>query len=271
MLTVLDIFSGIGGFSLGLERAGMRTVAFCEIEPYCRAVLQKHWPEVPIWKDIRGLNANELKRAGIGNIDVICGGFPCQDIILAGKGAGLAGERSGLWLEYLRLIKETTPRYAIIENVSALRGRGLDEVLRSLFEVGYDAEWHCIPACAVGAPHQRDRIWIVANANSKQAQRLAIARSECDYWATEPDVGGKINGLSSGVDEDRALVNETHVILTNATTISDVWGPGWEENIPRVVNGVPARAHRIRALGNAVVPQIPEMIGRAVIKAENKK
>ena len=116
-MNVLDLFSGIGGFSLGLERAGMKTVAFCEIEPFCRAVLAKHWPGVPIYEDVRSLTGAGLASAGIVP-DAICGGFPCQDISIAGKGAGLDGERSGLWHEYRRLIAEIRPRWVIIENVA---------------------------------------------------------------------------------------------------------------------------------------------------------
>jgi DNA (cytosine-5)-methyltransferase 1 len=156
-LNVLDLFSGIGGFSLGLERAGMRTVAFCEIDPFCRRVLAKHWPSVPIFDDV-----TKLRGPDVGSVDVICGGFPCQDISLAGKGAGLAGERSGLWRDYARLIGELRPSYVIVENVAALLGRGLGDVLGDLASLGYDAEWHCIPASAIGAPHRRDRLWIVA-------------------------------------------------------------------------------------------------------------
>jgi DNA (cytosine-5)-methyltransferase 1 len=160
-VNVLDLFSGIGGFSLGLERAGLQTVAFCEIEPYCKAVLRKRWPHVPCYEDVRTLTATRLAADGIA-VDVICGGFPCQDISVAGKGAGLAGARSGLWSEYSRLIGEVRPRWVIVENVSALLGRGLGDVLGDLAALGYDAEWHCIPAAYVGAPHRRDRIWIVA-------------------------------------------------------------------------------------------------------------
>src|SRR5260221_2745133 len=164
-MNVLDLFSGIGGFSLGLERAGMRTGAFCEIDPYCRRVLRKHSPDVPIYDDIRTLTAGRLVRDSIAP-DVICGGFPCQDISVAGKGAGLAGERSGLWSEYARIIGEVRPRYVIVENVAALLGRGLDRVLGDLAALGFDAEWHCIPASAVGAPHRRDRVWIVAHSDA---------------------------------------------------------------------------------------------------------
>jgi DNA (cytosine-5)-methyltransferase 1 len=169
-MRVLDLFSGIGGFSLGLERAGMKTVAFCEIEPFARRVLAKHWPGVPIYDDVRALTGELLWADGIA-VDVICGGFPCQDISQAGKRAGLAGERSGLWREFARLIGELRPRYVIVENVAALLGRGLGDVLGDLATLGYDAEWHCIPASAVGAPHRRDRIWIVANPNRSGCER----------------------------------------------------------------------------------------------------
>jgi DNA (cytosine-5)-methyltransferase 1 len=156
-MKVLDLFSGIGGFSLGLERTGgYETEKFCEVNPYCVKVLNKHWPNVEIHNDIQTLNAES------GRFDVVCGGFPCQDISYAGKGAGLAGQRSGLWFQMCRIIEEAKPSWVIAENVSALRSRGLEQVLGSLSEIGYNAQWHCIPAFAVGAPHKRDRIWIVA-------------------------------------------------------------------------------------------------------------
>jgi len=175
-MKVLDLFSGIGGFSLGLERTGgFETVAFCEIDKKARQVLKKHWKDVPIFEDVTTLRGDQ-----IGTVDVICGGFPCQDISLAGRGAGLEGERSGLWFEFHRLIKEIRPQWVIAENVSALRSRGLDAVLRSLAEIGYDAEWHCIPAAAIGAPHQRDRIWIVAypQLHGRSTTTLAGSTSE---------------------------------------------------------------------------------------------
>jgi len=230
---VLDLFSGIGGFSLGLElTGGFETVAFCEIEPFPRKVLAKNWPETPIYEDVRTLTAERLTADGIA-VDVICGGFPCQDISTAGLGAGLSGGRSGLWFQYQRLIKEIQPRYTIIENVSALRSRGLDQVLWSLSEIGYDAEWHCIPAAAIGAPHRRDRIWIVAYPHSAHIE------------------GGR---LSSGT------------YAKYANTVSAGW---WEVEpaVGRVANGLPKQSHRLKALGNAVVPQIPELIGRAILEA----
>ena len=163
-MNVLDLFSGIGGFSFGLQRAGMRTVAFCEIDQYCRRVLAKHWPGVPCYPDVRELTAERLVADGI-SVDLVCGGFPCQDISLAGPGFGLAGARSGLWREFARLIRELEPRYVLLENVAALLARGLGEILGELATLGYDAEWHCIPASYVGALHRRDRVWIVAYPN----------------------------------------------------------------------------------------------------------
>jgi DNA (cytosine-5)-methyltransferase 1 len=235
-LRVLDLFSGIGGFSLGLERAGLQTVAFVEINPFCRRVLATHWPKVPCYHDIQAITAERLAADRIG-VDVIVGGFPCQDISVAGAGVGLDGARSGLWWEYARLIYELRPRWAIIENVSALRSRGLDVVLSSLAALGYDAEWHIISAAAVGAPHLRERVWIIAHADgTRLAQRFSrnsdgagpVCRASVersDWWAVEPAVG-------------------------------------------RVAYGIPGRVDRLTALGNAVVPQIVEYLGRAVLAAD---
>lgn len=242
-MNVLDLFSGIGGFSLGLERAGMRTVAFCEIEPFPRAVLAKHWPHVPCYDDVRTLSAGRLAADGI-NVDVICGGFPCQDISSAGRGAGLAGERSGLWSEYARLVGELRPRYVIVENVAALLGRGLYRVLGDLAALGYDAEWHCIPASAIGAPHRRDRVWIVAYAISER----------------QPRPGSSWDASNPAPLIQREAIDAFHGGLGN------VWRS--EPLLGRVAHGVPRRVERLTALGNAVVSQIPEIIGRAILQAE---
>lgn len=172
-LRVLSLFAGIGGIDLGLERAGMQVVAHSEIEPYACKVLAKHWPDVPNLGDIQTVKfgmAAAVRRTGavletwdIGPIDVIAGGFPCQDISFAGKGAGInEGTRSGLWTEYARAIRDIQPRYVIVENVAALLTRGLDRVLGDLAACGYDATWDCVPAAAVGAPHRRDRLFVVA-------------------------------------------------------------------------------------------------------------
>ena len=200
-MKVLDLFSGIGGFSLGLERAGMETVAFCEIEPFPRAVLKKHWPEVLCYEDVRTLTAARLAADGINEIDVICGGFPCQDLSLAGRMVGMDGTRSGLWSEIARLIGELRPRYAIMENVANLlsgpagrSGEWFGRVLGDLASLGYDAEWHCIPAGNLGAPHERDRVWIVAYPTAHNAKEGAYP---AEYTRNTPTLaavlGGKIN------------------------------------------------------------------------------
>ena len=239
-LRVLDLFSGIGGFSIGLERAGMRTVAFCEIEPFCQAVLAKHWPGIPVFNDVTKLRSQE-----VGAIDVICGGFPCQDISYAGKGLGLEGARSGLWFEFARIIEETQPVFAVIENVSAIRNRGLDQVLWSLAKIGYDAEWHCIPASAIGAPHDRDRTWIIAYRNGTRRARLVESL----------DIG-QVGSWGWRGKEDLQLIAESPY------DGSDRWP---QPLICRMDDGIPARLDRIKSCGNAVVPAITEIIGKAII------
>lgn len=161
-----SLFSGVGGLELGLERAihGAVTSWQVEIDPFCRRVLERRWPHARRFDDIHTVGAHNLDP-----VDVVCGGFPCQDISVAGRGAGLDGERSGLFFEYARIVREIRPRVIVMENVTALLARGLDRVLGELASCGYDAEWDCIPASAVGAPHQRDRIWIVAHAVSDRS------------------------------------------------------------------------------------------------------
>lgn len=170
-MKVLDLFSGIGMFSYGLEKTGFyETVAFCEWDEKCRKVLKKHWPSVYCYQDISQLEfhdgyiySEQCGVAGFTEIDIICGGFPCQDLSLANRSArGLEGERSGLWSEYKRLISEIKPKGCIIENVSALVNRGLTTILYDLDSLGYDAEWHCITAKHLGAYHERDRLFILA-------------------------------------------------------------------------------------------------------------
>jgi len=281
MLKVLDLFAGIGGFSLGLEKTGgFETIGFCEVDKKAQAVLKKHWPEVPIYDDVTKLTKDDID----GTVDVITGGFPCQDISLAGKGAGLEGERSGLWWEFHRLIKELQPKWVIAENVSALRSRGLDQVLRSLSEIGYDAEWHCIPASAVGAPHRRDRIWIVAYPNLHDGRHGSSTQPY--QWETRMESGSS----GSGLTEREAEQNVAHSGIEGAQgrlhrwantqrqsqlgyfgcsgsmdgqQIKDWWTT--EPSVGRVAHGIPKRVDRIKQLGNAVVPQIPELIGRVIL------
>jgi DNA (cytosine-5)-methyltransferase 1 len=244
LIPLLDLFSGIGGFSLGLERTGgFETVAFCEINKKAQQVLNKHWPDVPIYEDIKELTLERLQSDGVRLPRAICGGFPCQDISLAGKGEGIVGERSGLWSEMFRLIRDVRPTWAIIENVSALRSKGLALVLQDLSEIGYCVEWHCIPASAVGAPHERDRIWIVAHPNQPRLEGwLREVLQECT------------GELAAGARD------------TREGKLSDFWFT--EPSVGRVADGVPGRVDRLKQLGNSVVPQIPEMIGRAILETQ---
>lgn len=246
-LRVLDLFSGIGGFSLGLERTGgFDTVAFCEIEPFPRRVLAKHWPEVPCYDDVRTLTGARLAADGIA-VDVITGGFPCQGISIAGKGLGLADPRSGLWSETFRLIGELEPQYVFLENSAELLGRGLGDVLGDLAEIGYDAEWHCIPAGNLGAPHERDRIWVVAYPNGERC-----GEHNRPPLAIPPLVAGYTDHLGDAC-----------------------WQTPWEqvlENVCRVDDGLRGRMDKLgfQSLGNAVVPAIPQLIGRAILQAEGR-
>ena len=291
-LKVLELFAGIGGFSVGLERTGgFETAAFCEIDKHARKVLQKNWPSVPIYEDVREITIERLKADGTIP-DVITGGFPCQDISTAGLGAGLAGARSGLWFEFARIIKEVRPRWVIAENVSVLRSRGLDRVLRSLTEVGYDADWHCIPASAVGAPHQRDRIWIVAYpGHGGGRDTFNVSTSRDSEWELGQAIGNATTvevTRSSTPSETMAHTNSSRQSTQqrssdiNRKAIIEEWqikslfescGFGWWEVEPpvgRVADGLPGRTHRLKQLGNAVVPQIPEIIGRAILERMEK-
>ncbi len=237
MLTVLDLFSGIGGFSLGLERTGgFKTIGFCEIDPYCRAVLSKHWPGVHCHGDI------ETYPPRYKFADLICGGFPCQDVSVAGKRAGLDGDRSGLWSEFRRLICDIRPRYVIVENTPGLLSLGMGDVLGGLVELGYDSEWHCIPASSVGARHRRKRIWIIAYPHCKGSQKRFL-------WPAISDAARRHDD-----GENTAL---------------DTWGAA-APPLVRALHGIPRRVDRIRALGNAIVPQIAEMIGHAILNAEKE-
>lgn len=273
-MRVLDLFSGIGGFSIGLERAGMRTVAFCESDPFCQAVLRKRWLGIRCYPDIRELTATRLARDGV-EVDLICGGFPCQDLSIGGKGAGLAGARSGLWSEFARIVSEVRPKYAIVENVSILLGRGLGQLLGDLAEIRYDAEWHCIPASAVGAPHQRDRIWIVAYP-SDAGHGLEIQPEREQGCETEANVGrhGSSWAVAHSDDGERPQCGPTRRMGWGEIAAHDlasseertIWPP--EPDLPRVAHGVPARLDRLRSLGNTLVPQIPEIIGRVLMQQQ---
>ena len=236
-MLVLDLFSGIGGFALGLERAGLTTVAFCEQSSFARAILRRHWPETPCYDDVRTLSAAHLQADGVPSPDVICGGFPCQDISTAGPGAGLDGERSQLWQHMLRLAIECQPSWVLVENVPALRVRGADRIIEGLEAAGYACWPLVVGAAHAGAPHRRQRVFIVAH-------------------ATRP-------GLEDGFGQP----------TPPPPLLSSDGRYGWlpEPGLGRVVDGLPTRMDRrarLTALGNAVVPDVAEAIGLAVLAAQ---
>tara|TARA_R100001086_G_scaffold180400_8_gene100221 strand:- start:2801 stop:3655 length:855 start_codon:yes stop_codon:yes gene_type:complete len=268
-LRVLDLFSGIGGFSLGLERAqlkgaeydGFETVAFCEIEKFPRQVLAKHWPDVPCYEDVCTLTAERLAADGIG-VDVITGGFPCQDISTAGERAGLGeGTRSGLWSEIVRLACELRPQFIIVENVANLlsgpsekRGGWFGRILGDLAECGYDAEWENIPAATLGAPHLRERVWIIAYPN-EIGRAFPILSPKHDPKGKWGDA--KVRGKNWKFPEMGPPVPP----LCN--------GRVDKPSFDGMDDGVPDFPHRLAACGNAVVPQIPELIGNAILQSLN--
>lgn len=280
MLKVLDLFSGIGGFSLGLERTGgFETVAFCEIEDYPRRVLAKHWPNVPIYKDVKELTYEQLEADGLGGIDIIVGGYPCQPFSAAGQRRGEEDDRH-LWPEVKRLMATVRPTWGVFENVAGHISMGLDEVLSDLADEGY-AAWTCIiPACAVDAPHRRDRVWIMAHTRHagflQRGQHVdggkvsdKQGRVRRDVLSGRPQREVLANPDSNGRQRQRA---ERHSKgsprLCGGKTRWETHTWSTEPAVGRVAYGIPRRVDRLRGLGNAVVPQIPEMIGYAILESK---
>lgn len=242
-ITIGSLFSGIGGLELGLERAltngGFvpRVAWQCEIEPYARRVLAKHWPNTKRYEDVRTIGKDET----IEPVDIICGGFPCQDLSYAGKRAGLGGERSGLFWELMRIVRLVRPGYVILENVPGLltadNGEAMGSVLGALAESGYDAEWDCIPAAAVGAPHRRDRIFILANSNQIG-------------WENVPEF----------VSFTKKSRFEPWLYFKQG------WPVRSEPGVVALVDGVPDRVDRLAGYGNAVVSQVAEVVGNRLVE-----
>jgi len=284
MLRVLDLFSGIGGFSLGLERTGgFETVAFCEYEPFPRAVLARHWPNVPCFPDVRELKGSDID----GPVDVICGGYPCQPFSTAGQRRGKEDDRH-LWPEFSRLVAELRPTWVIGENVAGHISMGLDDVLSDLEGQGYACRAFVIPACAVDAPHRRDRVWAVAfsdrgNGQPSESERPRV-RPAADRQGADADLGGASAKRAAMADAKRIRQSgqgQPSITSNQAPNRKRETGDAFNErgrcewlpepNVGRVAHGVSRRVDRLKALGNAVVPQIPEMIGRAILETEHPR
>jgi len=283
-ITFGSLFAGFGGFDLGLERAGWKCRWQCEINSYATKVLAKHWPDVERYPDVRlfppepesvwTLHKWKAKYA----VNAVVGGFPCTDISFAGRGAGITGAESGLFFEAIRVVRLLQPEIVVLENVAALLNRGMDQVIATLASIGYDAEWHCIPAAAVGAPHIRDRIFIVAYpAGSRWMSRGGISGTE----------EGERFGWGELIRSGQVLANPN---ITGSQGVREEWSSEeWEDSdrysgscslvtrdfcaqwatepaVRRMDYGIPNRLERITGLGNAIVPQVAECIGRVILE-----
>ena len=254
-LTVGSLFAGIGGFDLGFEMAGGFEIVWqCEIDDWCRRVLKKHWPNVRQHDDIKTFPTEKHD----WSCDIICGGFPCQDLSYAGRGAGLEGGRSNLWFEMLRVVRVVRPQFVAVENVPALLGRGMGTVVSGLAEIGYVVEWDCVSASAVGAPHRRNRIWIVAHADEPNSCNPGTMADTVEP-GLEGFAGDGIRGSEPGREpagQDRSTAQ------AGVPAGSDWWAV--EPDVGRVANGIPRRVDRLRGLGNAVVPQVVQYIATRI-------
>jgi DNA (cytosine-5)-methyltransferase 1 len=253
----LDLFSGIGGLSLALQD-WVKPIAYCENDRYAQSVLMSAMQrldiaEAPIWDDVRTLRGDYLPE-----VDIIYGGFPCQDISTAGRGGGLAGERSGLYFEIERLVRETKPAFVFLENVPAIRTRGLGRVVWGLSELGYDCRWTVVSAQEIGAPHIRKRWFLLAHANGVRLRQEQRTKHSERARSVQPHDIGEAQALANSPGErKRKPTNEANTESIGRQTRDESFDSGWwsaEPNVGRVANGVPARVDRLRGLGNAVVP-----------------
>jgi len=271
MLRVGSLFAGIGGLELGLEMTGhFKTVWQVEKDEYAAKVLAKHWPKVKRHDDVCTFPTNDHD----WQCDVICGGFPCQDISYAGDGAGLDGKRSGLFYELARVVSQVGPKYVVLENVAALLTRGMGDVLGTMATLGYDCQWHCIPAASVGAPHIRDRVFILCHANQhsqsistqhdKKTQGMSedLADADCKRQSKQRMYGRRIC-------EEKSQKRKTDEFVNSSQGNENHWHT--EPNVGRVVDGVPSRMDRLRCLGNAVVPQVAQFVGEILWSIHNGK
>ena len=258
-MKALELFAGIGGIALAAEWAGIETVAFCERDPFCQKVLNKHWPSVPIFDDIKTLNKQILIERGVdvGAIELISGGFPCQPYSIAGKRKGTEDDRD-LWPEMFRIIEEIRPTWVVGENVANFANMELDRTLSDLESIGYKGESFIIPACSVGALHVRKRIFIVAYSNSKRWRSLDESKERRCIRFSEKSIKGKT------WEESRHNPND--LLLTGAREISI-----GNSRLQRNDDGLSEGMDRLRGLGNAVVPQQIFPILEAIMKINKRE
>jgi DNA (cytosine-5)-methyltransferase 1 len=263
-LTVGSLFSGIGGLDLGLERAGMEVRWQCEINPFCRQILMRHWPSIPCYEDVRNLPYDDIEA-----VDVLVGGFPCQPVSDAGKRL-VQDDARWLWPAFADAVRRLRPSYVVMENVARLVNRGLDSVLGDLASLGYDCEWDCIPAAAVGAPHPRDRFFAVAYPSGRlEPQQPQCADAEALLGAgvgagrrtvDRGTASGVLGPIGDAADGEAVRPRVFRGIAPH---------PRWESepDVARMVHGLPQRVDRTKALGNAVVPAQAEFVGRLIVAA----
>jgi DNA (cytosine-5)-methyltransferase 1 len=264
-LSIGSLFSGIGGLELGLEMSGLgHTVWQVEQNRYCLSVLARHWPEAVRYEDVREVGSQNLTP-----VDVICGGFPCQDVSAAGKGAGLAGARSGLWYEFARVVGELRPEFVVIENVASGAKRWVDAVRGNLGELGYASLPIPLSASDCGAPHRRARIFIVArSASYTMCQRRSEGlRSEPSGDASEVPAALRQGGHVANSNGELLRFEPGRSGWADRASSKESYRDGWwatEPDVARMVHGLPGRVDRERALGNSVVPQCAEVIGHVI-------
>ena len=274
MMTFGSLFSGIGGIDLGLERAGLKCVWQSEIDPFACQVLAKHWPNTTNLGDIREIDWTTVDRA-----DLVAGGYPCQPFSLAGVRRGEEDPRH-LWPLFAECLRVVRPRYALLENVSGHLSLGFGSVLGDLAEIGYDAQWDCVPAAAVGAPHLRDRVFVIARDTRTERRRTMADGDDSGSfdalrtrWDAPWDGGSNVahaDGRRLEASEGQALrvlgLPDARRNCSGTPSGGHRWAP--EPGVGRVANGIPRRLDRLRGLGNAVVPQVAEHIARIILRME---
>lgn len=283
MLTLGSLFSGIGGLEYGLEMTGrFKTVWQVEKDAYCRKVLAKHWPDVTRFEDVK-----DVGKENLSPVDVICGGFPCQDISAAGNREGIReGNRSGLWFEYARIIREMGPRYVVVENVAGLLADGLGIVLSELASIGYDAQWRVLSAESVGAPHLRERVFLVAYSESGPHARRRFA---FPHQRLAANVASDSEQSSVDVADNSSIRRRAWRPLRNASSerlpdwsggemgqpspLTEFERPGGREverDFRGMAHGVSRRVDRLKSLGNAVVPQCARVVGEWLLEIHDE-